>query len=75
MSPTIPIYYPYRLINAFSIRYLGDDDATQRAFDEEGYYRTGDILRQVGEEYVFEGRASADCRFLFVGFIYEKLLY
>lgn len=50
-------------MNTHTVRYLGDDDATQRAFDEEGYYRTGDILRQVGEEYVFEGRASIDCEF------------
>ncbi|KAF7593534.1 hypothetical protein BBP40_011262 [Aspergillus hancockii] len=30
--------------------YLGDDDATQHPFDEEGYYRTGDILRRVGDD-------------------------
>ncbi|KAE8344155.1 hypothetical protein BDV24DRAFT_160702 [Aspergillus arachidicola] len=46
-------------------RYLGDDDATQCAFNEEGYYRTGDILRRVGEEYVFEGRASTDFLFFY----------
>ncbi|KAJ5903493.1 hypothetical protein N7504_005876 [Penicillium tannophilum] len=44
---------------AFS-EYLDDEEATKRAFDEEGYFRTGDILRRVGDQYVFEGRVSTD---------------
>lgn len=42
-------------------RYLDDEEATKRAFDNEGYFRTGDLLRRIGDEYVFEGRASIDC--------------
>ena len=41
--------------------YLNNDEANARAFDEEGYFRSGDVLRRVGNEYVYEGRISTDC--------------
>ncbi|KAJ5525144.1 AMP-dependent synthetase/ligase [Penicillium frequentans] len=40
--------------------YLGDEEATKAAFDEEGFFRTGDIFRRVGNKYFFQGRASSD---------------
>lgn len=46
--------------------YLGDEEATKSAFDDEGFYKTGDIVRRVGNQYFYEGRASCDC---------EKLLF
>lgn len=46
--------------------YLGDEEATKSAFDNEGFYKTGDIVRRVGKQYFYEGRASCDC---------EKLLF
>ncbi|KAF7715917.1 AMP-dependent synthetase/ligase [Penicillium ucsense] len=40
--------------------YLNNPEATRSAFDQEGFFRTGDIVRYNGSEYVFEGRASCD---------------
>ncbi|KAK5996008.1 Acyl-CoA ligase oryP [Cladobotryum mycophilum] len=40
--------------------YLNDEKATAAVFDSEGFYKTGDIVRRVGEDYVFEGRVSTD---------------
>ncbi|KAF4219339.1 hypothetical protein CNMCM8980_003070 [Aspergillus fumigatiaffinis] len=40
--------------------YLGDEAATRAAFDEEGYYKTGDFGRLVGDQYVIDGRSSTD---------------
>ncbi|KAJ5375799.1 acetyl-CoA synthetase-like protein [Penicillium concentricum] len=40
--------------------YIGDEEATKAAFDEEGFFRTGDILRREGNQYIFLGRASSD---------------
>ena len=53
---------PPVLIKLHGSRYLDDGDATNCAFDKEGYFRTGDIFRREGEEYVFEGRKSFDCK-------------
>jgi feruloyl-CoA synthase len=45
--------------------YLGDADTTRKAFDEDGFYRTGDAVRLVDDEdpskgLVFDGRISED---------------
>ncbi|KAJ5154986.1 uncharacterized protein N7500_010425 [Penicillium coprophilum] len=40
--------------------YLGNEVATRAAFDGEGYYRTGDVGRRVGDQYVLEGRSATD---------------
>lgn len=37
-----------------------DDEATRKAHDEEGYYRSGDIARREGNYYWILGRASVD---------------
>ncbi|CAI7670299.1 unnamed protein product [Penicillium bialowiezense] len=40
--------------------YIGDEAATRAAFDEEGFYKTGDQARRIGDDYYFEGRISSD---------------
>ncbi|KAM3497560.1 hypothetical protein MY10362_009093 [Beauveria mimosiformis] len=42
------------------LKYLDDETATQAAFTEDGFYRSGDIAHRHGEDYVLDGRASAD---------------
>ncbi|KAM3504887.1 hypothetical protein MY11210_008183 [Beauveria gryllotalpidicola] len=42
------------------IKYIENEEATKAAFDDEGYYKTGDLGHVVGNEYVFEGRANDD---------------
>ncbi|KAJ9618509.1 hypothetical protein H2203_009106 [Taxawa tesnikishii (nom. ined.)] len=44
----------------FSKLYMYDDEATRKAHDEEGYYRSGDIARREGNYYWILGRASVD---------------
>lgn len=51
---------PRRFLTDF-LSYLNDHDKTAVSFDEEGYYKTGDFARLVGEDYVIEGRGSTDC--------------
>ncbi|TKA71349.1 hypothetical protein B0A55_05122 [Friedmanniomyces simplex] len=41
-------------------KYLFDEDATGKALDEEGYFKTGDIARREGDFYFILGRASID---------------
>ncbi|KAF2471712.1 fatty-acyl-CoA synthase [Lindgomyces ingoldianus] len=41
-------------------KYLYDPEATARAHDSEGYFRTGDIARREGKYYWIIGRASLD---------------
>lgn len=41
--------------------YLDDEEATNAAFTSDGFYKTGDNARRVGDEYVIEGRATTDC--------------
>ncbi|KAF2436191.1 putative AMP-binding enzyme [Tothia fuscella] len=41
-------------------KYLRDPEATAKAHDEEGYFKTGDIARREGKYYFIIGRASLD---------------
>jgi malonyl-CoA/methylmalonyl-CoA synthetase len=41
-------------------KYLHDPEATARAHNEDGYFRTGDIARREGKYYFIVGRASFD---------------
>ncbi|KAL2065531.1 hypothetical protein VTL71DRAFT_3201 [Oculimacula yallundae] len=41
-------------------RYVGNETATNDAFDEAGFYKTGDLGRLIDKQYFFEGRANAD---------------
>jgi malonyl-CoA/methylmalonyl-CoA synthetase len=41
-------------------KYLHDPEATARAHNEDGYFRTGDIARREGSYYFIVGRASLD---------------
>lgn len=47
--------------NAALNSYLGDNNATQAAFDDEGYFKTGDLGKFEDGEYIFAGRANTDC--------------
>ncbi|RDL35780.1 Uncharacterized protein BP5553_06392 [Venustampulla echinocandica] len=40
--------------------YLGDEEITKQSFDDEGYYRTGDLAELKDGQFVFGGRANAD---------------
>ncbi|RFU75463.1 acyl- synthetase [Trichoderma arundinaceum] len=42
------------------IGYMGDEQATSASFDENGFYKSGDCARRVGQDYYFEGRISCD---------------
>ncbi|KAB8233021.1 class I adenylate-forming enzyme family protein [Aspergillus alliaceus] len=39
-------------------RYIGDPEATRAVFDEEGYYKTGDLGHFDGKQYTIDGRVS-----------------
>ncbi|THC88918.1 hypothetical protein EYZ11_011636 [Aspergillus tanneri] len=44
--------------------YIDDAERTRDAFDDDGYFKTGDLAhRDRDGTYVIDGRASADCRF------------
>jgi acyl-CoA synthetase (AMP-forming)/AMP-acid ligase II len=45
--------------NMFS-KYLHDADATGKAHDNDGYFKTGDIAFRMGKSYFIQGRASLD---------------
>jgi malonyl-CoA/methylmalonyl-CoA synthetase len=45
--------------NMFS-KYLHDPEATKKAHNEEGYYKTGDVARKEGKYYFIMGRSSID---------------
>ncbi|KFY90777.1 hypothetical protein V500_04957 [Pseudogymnoascus sp. VKM F-4518 (FW-2643)] len=40
--------------------YLNDHGETAASFDSDGFYKTGDLARRVGSDYILEGRASTD---------------
>lgn len=50
------------VVQANQISYLDNPEATQAAFDEEGYFRTGDSARLVGPNVVLDGRFKTDCK-------------
>lgn len=41
-------------------KYLNDPEATKKVFNEEGYFKTGDIARRVKDKYFILGRSSID---------------
>ncbi|KAE8389055.1 acetyl-CoA synthetase-like protein [Aspergillus alliaceus] len=41
-------------------QYIGEPEATLDAFDEEGYYKSGDLGRFDGKQYIIDGRVSQD---------------
>jgi malonyl-CoA/methylmalonyl-CoA synthetase len=41
-------------------KYLRDPEATAKAHDAEGYFKTGDIARREGDNHFIIGRASQD---------------
>ncbi|KAK2747924.1 hypothetical protein FQN57_001515 [Myotisia sp. PD_48] len=40
--------------------YLANEVATRNAFDEDGYFKTGDIAHMEETRYIFDGRASTE---------------
>lgn len=42
--------------------YLGDKEATEAALDRDGYFKTGDFGRKLGDEFFVDGRVSRDCK-------------
>ncbi|OBT82483.1 hypothetical protein VE02_08156 [Pseudogymnoascus sp. 03VT05] len=42
------------------IKYIDDEAATRAAFDDEGFYKTGDNAHRIGDDYYFDGRVSCD---------------
>ncbi|OGM50585.1 hypothetical protein ABOM_000776 [Aspergillus bombycis] len=42
------------------LRYWKNESATKAAFDEEGFYKTGDLVYLQGSDYIIQGRASTD---------------
>lgn len=45
------------------LRYHGDIAATAAAFDDDGYYKSGDIGRREGPYFFISGRASVDSEY------------
>lgn len=44
------------------LRYLNDPQATKDSIDEEGFFRTGDVVNRGSDGTFFiEGRAKTDC--------------
>lgn len=50
------------LLTYVGLSYVNDDETTRAAFDNEGFYKTGDYARRIGEQYFFDGRVSCDCK-------------
>ncbi|KAJ5987327.1 hypothetical protein N7451_011692 [Penicillium sp. IBT 35674x] len=45
------------------LRYLDNPEATKAAFDEDGFYKTGDLARWEKDEYILMGRISEFVRY------------
>ncbi|KAJ5553982.1 hypothetical protein N7513_003941 [Penicillium frequentans] len=45
------------------LRYLDNPEATKAAFDENGFYKTGDLARWENDEYILMGRTSEFVRY------------
>ena len=43
-------------------RYIDNPEATKKAFDADGYFKTGDLARRQDDEYILEGRTS-ECKY------------
>jgi hypothetical protein len=68
-----PIFY---VLNLLRFSYLGNEEATRAAFDEEGYYRTGDMADLENGELLLHGRERDDCKYFqipILGFVFETL--
>jgi long-subunit acyl-CoA synthetase (AMP-forming) len=51
---------PKKSINK-GVSYISDDPTlTNKAFDEEGFFKSGDCAKMVGHSYVLHGRANID---------------
>jgi malonyl-CoA/methylmalonyl-CoA synthetase len=44
--------------------YLNDETTNKDAFDEEGFYKTGDLVRRVGASYFLKGGETLTLRTL-----------
>lgn len=44
--------------------YLDDEEATQAAYTSDGFFKTGDCARLINGDYVIDGRASTDCKYM-----------
>jgi non-ribosomal peptide synthetase component E (peptide arylation enzyme) len=53
---------PGRLFTDEQFSYIGDEDNTKAAFDQDGFLKTGDMAELKDGEYVFAGRATTDCK-------------
>jgi malonyl-CoA/methylmalonyl-CoA synthetase len=42
------------------IGYLNDAKQTREAFDQDGYFKTGDLSKMINNEFIFHGRANSD---------------
>lgn len=66
-SKNVDLYFflfLWRSMLTVGTRYINDEAATRAAFDDEGFYKTGDRVHRIGDKYYFDGRASCDCMFL-----------
>lgn len=44
--------------------YLNDADATDNSHDDCGFFKTGDVVKKIGDHYFILGRISVDSQFL-----------
>lgn len=53
---------PKNITTYYRRSYLDSEDANSVSFDSDGFYKTGDLVRRVLDDYVLEGRAATDCK-------------
>lgn len=56
------VYYHSRFTDFIGHSYLGNKPPYNEVVNKEGFLITGDIAHRVGEHYIFDGRASNDCK-------------